>query len=148
MAFLFRNRSWFYLAMAIVLEVSGTVTMKVAHMQGSGLSPASALMLMYVLIGFSYAFLALAVTRMPIGVAYAFWEGIGLSVITLVGIFALGEVFTWQRFLALAAIVAGAILIHNGTAMTPKKKKGRVARRSSTATEPLTAGATSGRTVG
>lgn len=112
---------WLYLSIAIALEVGGTITMKAAHLDGVSITPGTALVLMYVLIGLSYTFLALAVTKMPVGVAYAFWEGLGLTIITLISVTLLGEEMTWLRFAALMAIVAGAVLIHHGTSMSPKK---------------------------
>lgn len=51
----------------------------------------------------------------PIGVAYAFWEGLGLTMITLVSVFLLGEAMNLQRFMALLAVLSGALLIHHGT---------------------------------
>lgn len=120
--FLTKNRHWAYLALAIVLEVSGTITMKVAHLASSPVSTEIALASMYVLIGVSYYFLALSVTRLPVGVAYAFWEGLGLTLITISSVLFLGETMTVTRFLALMAIVAGAALIHHGTSASPEKK--------------------------
>ena len=56
-----------------------------------------------------------AATGLPIGVAYAFWEGLGLTMITLVSVFLLGEAMNMQRFFALLAVLGGALLIHHGT---------------------------------
>lgn len=116
-----RYVAWTFLGAAILLEVAGTITMKIATRPDSFISPEWAMGLMYVLIAVSYSFLALAVTKMPVGVAYAFWEGLGLTIITLVSVVALGESLTWTRFAALAAVVAGAALIHHGTSMTRSK---------------------------
>ena len=69
----------------------------------------------FALIGLSYYCLALAATGLPIGVAYAFWEGLGLTMITLVSVFLLGEAMNMQRFFALLAVLGGALLIHHGT---------------------------------
>lgn len=70
-------RSWIYLFIAIVAEVIGTTSMKFAATQ----SPLLGHALMYSMIGLSYGFLALAVKRVPLGVAYALWEGIGIVLI-------------------------------------------------------------------
>lgn len=139
MTFVFRNRAWLYLTLAIVLEVCGTITMKIAQTGAGPLSPEAAMTLMYVLIALSYALLALAVTRMPVGVAYAFWEGIGLTAITLISVLVLGEHFSWMRFAALCAVVAGAVLIHHGTAMTEKKPaRAKSVRKETSATSTRT----------
>lgn len=108
-------KHWFFLFCAIVLEVAGTSVMKVSQ-NGTGLlGPGPGLILMFALIALSYYSLSLAATGLPIGVAYAFWEGLGLTLITLVSVFVLGETMNLRRLLALAAILAGALLIHHGT---------------------------------
>lgn len=108
-------KHWFFLFFAIILEVGGTSIMKISQNPDSLIGPNNGLLLMFGLIGLSYYCLALAATGLPIGVAYAFWEGLGLTLITLVSVLVLGETMNLQRFLALLAILAGALLIHHGT---------------------------------
>lgn len=108
-------KHWFFLFCAIVLEVAGTSVMKVSQNGAGWLGPGAGLILMFALIALSYYCLSLAATGLPIGVAYAFWEGLGLTLITLVSVFLLGEAMNLRRLLALAAILAGALLIHHGT---------------------------------
>ena len=106
---------WFFLFCAIALEVAGTSVMKISQNGTGWLGPGAGLVLMFALIALSYYCLSLAAMGLPIGVAYAFWEGLGLTLITLVSVFLLGEAMNLRRFLALAAILAGALLIHHGT---------------------------------
>ncbi|PWB32521.1 multidrug/spermidine transporter subunit MdtJ [Pseudomonas sp. SDI] len=103
-------RSWIYLLIAIVAEVIGTTSMKFASdsaLLGHGL--------MYGMIGLSYGFLALAVKRVPLGVAYALWEGIGIVLITLVSVTWLGESLGLLKALGLGVMIAGILLIKSGT---------------------------------
>ncbi len=106
---------WFFLFCAIALEVAGTSVMKISQNGTGWLGPGAGLVLMFALIALSYYCLSLAAMGLPIGVAYAFWEGLGLTLITLVSVFLLGEAMNLRRFLALAAILAGALLTHHGT---------------------------------
>ncbi|MEG6505206.1 DMT family transporter [Nitratidesulfovibrio sp. 1201_IL3209] len=101
---------WFFLLCSILLEVAGTVIMKVSQTAW----PVSGMAAMYLLLGLSYWFLARAVVRVPVGVAYAVWEGVGLALISLAGALA-GERMDPARLAALAAILGGILLVHHGT---------------------------------
>lgn len=83
-------RYWFFLLLSILLEVGGTSLMKLSQSLPSSW-PVVGMGLMYLLLGLSYFFLARAVLRLPLGVAYAFWEGLGLALITLVSVFAVAR---------------------------------------------------------
>lgn len=104
-------RSWIYLFTAIGFEVVGTTSMKFTH----ALYPVAGLLLMYVTIGLSYYFLSLAIKHVPVGVAYALWEGIGIVLITLVSAAWLGEDLTLEKALGLAVMIAGILLVKSGT---------------------------------
>lgn len=101
---------WLFLSCSIALEVAGTVIMKVSQAAW----PVPGMAAMYLLLGLSYWCLARAVTRVPVGVAYAVWEGAGLALISLAGALT-GERFTPVRMAALAAIFCGILLVHRGT---------------------------------
>ena len=75
-------RSWIYLFAAIGFEVVGTTSMKLT----TTLAPFYGHLLMYAMVGLSYYFLSLAIKRVPVGVAYALWERIGIVLITLVSV--------------------------------------------------------------
>ena len=106
---------WYCLLASIALEVGGTLVMKLsqgwafAHAQMLGLA------VMWAAIALSYLFLSRAVTGIPVGVTFAFWEGLGLTCITLGGIFFLGEAVTLRRALGLACVLSGVLLVNHGT---------------------------------
>ncbi len=102
---------WFFLAGSILFEVAGTSIMKLSQASW----PAMGMGVMYLLLGLSYFCLAKAVIRLPLGVAYAFWEGFGLLLITLVSAFLLHERLDATRLLALAMVLGGTLLVHHGT---------------------------------
>lgn len=116
-------RSWFYLLTAIFFEVVGTTSMKFATQY----APLLGYLAMYVLIGLSYFFLALAVKRVPVGVAYALWEGIGIVLITAVSVAWLGESLGLAKALGLAVMVVGILLIKFGTRTEPVARDQEVA---------------------
>ncbi len=73
------------------------------------------LVVMWIAIGMSYVFLSKAVTGIPVGVTFAFWEGLGLTCITLGSVLFLNEALTLRRALGLACVLSGALLVNYGT---------------------------------
>lgn len=107
------SKHWLFLIGAVVFEVGGSTLMKATRAVPD--SAEAGYIGMLILIGISYYLLALSTQGLPVGVAYAFWEGLGLTLITLVSVFVLHEAMGPVRLAALAAILAGALLIHHGT---------------------------------
>ena len=105
---------WYCLLASISLEVGGTLIMKLAQGWGFAHAQLLGLIVMWLAIGLSYIFLSRAVTGIPVGVTFALWEGLGLTCITLGGIFFLGEAVTLNRALGLACVLGGALLVNHG----------------------------------
>ena len=106
---------WYCLLTAIALEVGGTLTMKLAQSWAFAHAELLGLAAMWLAIALSYIFLSRAVTGIPVGVTFAFWEGLGLTCITLGSIVFLDEAVTLQRALGLACVLGGALLVNQGT---------------------------------
>ncbi|MGN7752839.1 SMR family transporter [Sinorhizobium sp. 22678] len=102
--------AWLFLVLAIATEVVGLTVMKAAS--GSGTYWGH--IVMYASIALSYVFLARAVKTIPVGVAYAVWEGSGVAVITLVSVFVFGHALSGREMLGLAMAVAGILLLNAG----------------------------------
>ncbi|MGV1004273.1 MAG: DMT family transporter [Candidatus Nanopelagicales bacterium] len=110
-----KRNAWWFLIGAVLFEVAGTSVMKVSQDGDWILGPNAGLVAMLALICSSYYLLSLSVRQLPVGVAYAFWEGMGLTLITVVSVLALGEHMNFLRGLALAAVLGGVLLVNNGT---------------------------------
>ena len=104
---------WLCLLGSIFFEVAGTSIMKVS--QGSW--ALLGMLVMYVMLGLSYYFLARAVLRIPLGVAYAFWEGLGLVTISMVSVWVLQERMDALRLVGM--VLVGTLLVHHGTEAGP-----------------------------
>ncbi len=78
---------WILLALAIIAEITGTLSMKWASVSDGN----TGFILMLVMISLSYIFLSFAVKKIALGVAYALWEGIGILLITLFSVLIFDE---------------------------------------------------------
>jgi small multidrug resistance pump len=97
--------SWILLTLAILFEVAGTTCMKLSD----GLTrlwPVVGIVVFYLT---SIAGLALALKRLDVSVAYAVWAGLGIVLITLVGIFFFNEPMTPLRAVCITLILLGVI---------------------------------------
>lgn len=96
-----------YLGLAIVAEVIATSALK-ASQEFTRLGPS-----VLVVVGYALAFymLALALRTLPVGIAYAFWAGLGIVLITLIGILVYGETPDLPAIVGLAMIIGGVVVI-------------------------------------
>lgn len=97
--------SWFYLALAGLMEVAWAVGLK--YTEGFTRLWPSAWTI--ATMGGSLWFLALALRDLPIGTAYAVWTGIGTLGTVIFGIAFLAEPATALRIVCLAMIVGGIL---------------------------------------
>lgn len=108
-------RHWQALFGAIMLEVAGSTVMKFSQSWTFSGGSILGLLIMWAAIGLSYYLLAVATTGLPVSVAYAFWEGFGLALVTLSSVLILNESMNLKRFLGLLCVLAGSYLVHLGT---------------------------------
>lgn len=99
------------LALAIVAEITGTLSLKWAS---QGDSPAG-FILMMVMISLSYILLAFSVKKIALGVAYAMWEGVGIVLITLFSVLLFNESLSVNKIIGLVILLSGIALIKTGT---------------------------------
>ena len=100
--------SWFYLILAISLEVSGTTCMKLSD----GFAKTTASLLIFVFYGLSIIALTLAVKHIDISVSYAVWSGLGTGLMAVIGIVWFGEPLTSLKAAALALIIVGVVAVN------------------------------------
>lgn len=110
-----RPYHWYCLFGAIILEAGGTTLMKLSQGWSFAHAALLGLILMWAAICLSYYLLALSTTGLPVGVAFACWEGFGLTLITLSSVFILDEGLSLKRLLGLFCVLTGALLVHRGT---------------------------------
>ncbi len=109
-------KAWLFLILAIIFEVGGVSFMKAFD------EPLLKYGIMGSMLAISYYFMALAIVKIPVAIAYAIWEVVGLSLVVLVSLIIFKESLTlWQVFALLLAGV-GIILINLGEEHEEHKK--------------------------
>lgn len=97
--------AWWLLGAAIIFEVAGTSLLNASQgMTRWGYGMAA--MLMY---GLCFWLLAFAMTRIPVGVAYAVWSGVGIVAIATIGWVVFRQSLSAPQIGFIALILVGAI---------------------------------------
>lgn len=102
------KKAYIFLIFAVLTEVLATSCMKA----GEGEYRIWGYISMYVLLVFSYFFMAVSLKRLSISVAYAIWEVLGVVSVACVGIFYFGENLSWREQLGIGLSLCGIFLIN------------------------------------
>nr|WP_198133336.1 multidrug efflux SMR transporter [Novosphingobium nitrogenifigens] len=99
---------WIWLALAIGSEIMATSALKAA----AGFT--RPLPSIAVIFGYAVAFYALSQTlrTIPMGIAYALWSGVGIVVISLIGLVVYRQKLDAAALAGIAMIVAGTLVIN------------------------------------
>ncbi len=99
---------WLYLLVAILTEVVGTALMKASQ----GLTRLIPTIFMFVLYAISFIFMALALKKIEVGIAYAIWSGLGTALIAMIGIAWFRESINTPKILGIILIIVGVLLLN------------------------------------
>lgn len=102
---------WLYLSLAVFAEVVGTIGMKHLISVGQLIQGTLAALAM---IALAYLFLGRATLRIPVAVANAFWEGLGIVLIAFASYVLLGEQISFMQGIGIATAVLGIGIINYG----------------------------------
>jgi small multidrug resistance pump len=97
-----------FLFTAIVLEVIGTSALKASE-QFTKLLP---ILIMVACYGASFFFLSLVLRTLPVGIAYAIWSGLGIVLISMVGVIWFKQSLDLPALIGLGLIVAGVVVVN------------------------------------
>lgn len=103
--------SWLILLFAIVFEVAGTLTLKYTDSM-TRLWPTVLMFAFYLASLFG---LSVAVHRIPVGIAYAVWSGLGTLMVAIAGVLWFKEEVTLVRTLSTLLIVVGVAGLYLGS---------------------------------
>lgn len=103
--------TWLMLAVAIVLEVTGTLSMRASE----GFSRLGFTVLTAVAYLGAFALLSMVLKQgMPVGVAYGIWAGAGVALVALLGRLVFAEPLTVTMWVGFVLIIAGVWLVETG----------------------------------
>ena len=99
---------YIYLTIAIVAEVIGTSALKASE-EFTRLWPSVTVVISYMV---SFYFLAMVLKTIPVGIAYAIWSGLGVALISLLGVLLFKESLDLAGSIGIALIVSGVLVIN------------------------------------
>ena len=97
-----------YLALAIILEVTGSGFMKASEGFAKWL-PTSIFAVAYIS---SFYFLSLALKAMPLSTAYAIWAGLGIVLTAAVSVVVFKQKLDLPAIIGIVFIVAGVVIMN------------------------------------
>ncbi|GAA5540674.1 MULTISPECIES: DMT family transporter [Brucella/Ochrobactrum group] len=102
------------LAIAICSEVIGTLSLKASE----GFTRPIPSIIVVVTYGLAFYFLSLTLKTIPVGIAYAVWSGIGVTLVALIGWLVFGQKLDFAAVAGMALIIAGVVVLNlfSGTA--------------------------------
>jgi len=101
-------KTYLLLFVATVFEVSGTMLLPITKGFTKPI-PTAALIFFYIC---SFFCLSMVVTKLPLGVVYATWSGLGIFSIAILSYLFFGQTLSWQVILGMFFIVIGLTLVN------------------------------------
>jgi small multidrug resistance pump len=99
---------WLYLAVAIVAEIFATSALKGSE-GFTRLVPSVITVFGYLI---SFYFLSLTLREIPVGIAYAIWSGVGIVLISLIGLVVFKQRLDAPALIGIGLICAGVLVIN------------------------------------
>lgn len=99
---------YLYLTIAIIAEVIATGALKASEEFSKPLPS------IVVIVGYAIAFycLSLVLKTIPIGVAYAIWSGLGIVLISIVGLVVFGQKLDLPAIIGILLIISGVVVMN------------------------------------
>jgi small multidrug resistance pump len=96
---------WLILAIGIIFEVLGTISMKYAD----GFTKLVPSILVFVFYGISLAVLVFVLEKMEVSIAYAIWASAGTALIAIIGIMFYHEQVSLLKLVSIGLIILGIL---------------------------------------
>lgn len=96
------------LTVAVALEVVATSFLK----QSAQFTNPTASVLTLVFYGAAFYVLSITLKTIPVGIAYAIWSGLGIVLISIVGVVVFKQTLDLAAIIGLGLIIAGVIVVN------------------------------------
>ena len=96
---------WLFLFLAIVLELIGTSLMKISN----GLTKLIPSLGMFIAYFLCFSIFSLALKKIDVSIAYAIWSGVGITVISVLGVLFFKESMNITKIISIILIITGII---------------------------------------
>ena len=100
--------AYIFLGFAIVLEITGTSIVK----DTVGFTRWLPSIICLITICFSYYLMSHVVGFVPVGITYATWSGLGITAITIIGVFKYNQIPNIPTIIGLTLIIIGVVIIN------------------------------------
>ena len=100
--------AYIFLGFAIVLEITGTSIVK----DTAGFTRWLPSIICLITICFSYYLMSHVVGFVPVGITYATWSGLGITAITIIGVFKYNQIPNIPTIIGLTLIIVGVVIIN------------------------------------
>ncbi len=101
-------QNYIFLLIAIIGEVFATTALKASN-GFTQLVPSAIVLIGYVV---AFYFLSLTLKTIPVGIAYATWSGVGIILVSIIGLLFLGQKLDLPAIIGLAFIIAGTLIVN------------------------------------
>lgn len=108
-------RPYTYLAIAICLEVAGTLALR----SSKGFTRLMPSLFVVVAYATAFYFLSLTLKNMSLGTAYAIWSGVGTALVVIASVVLFREQLTFPGVLGILLIILGVVVLHLSASTAP-----------------------------
>jgi len=98
---------WFLLSIGILAELAGSTCMKLSN----GFTNLYASVLTFVFWGISFSIFIFALKHFDLSFAYAIWAGVGILLVSAIGMIYFKEQVSMLKVISILIIVIGVILL-------------------------------------
>ena len=105
------SQAWALLGLAILMEVAGTTSMRLAE----GFTRLTPSVMIFVFYGISFALNTLIIRTLGLSVVYGVWSGVGTVLTALIGIYYFKEPATAIKMVSIGLMVIGVMGLHSAS---------------------------------